>query len=181
MDSSIFRLSDRPDVVARLPQMAARSPIGALIDGNAFAKPLKSTIRDMGSVGMYASAGDYMKLLMALLRNDGTLLSKGSVAELSTLQVKDSAYLADDRNANFFEKIWPEGAKVKCNHGLGELVNMEDLRTGRKRGSIMCYRGDMIAWISPDMPRSVLKHLVLTDHWSGLTRKARCAASSARR
>jgi hypothetical protein len=69
---------------------------------------------------MYSSASDCMKLLMALLQNDGLLLSKENVADLSKSQVKDSAYLPDESNAHILGTIWPKRAKIKCSHSLGD-------------------------------------------------------------
>jgi hypothetical protein len=86
----------------------------------------------MGGGGMYTSARDYLKLLMAILRNDGTLLSKSSMAELLKPQVKDSECLVDERNTQMFAETWPKGGKVKRNHSLGGLVAMEDLSTGHR-------------------------------------------------
>jgi hypothetical protein len=50
---------------------------------------------------------------MVILRNDGTLLSKASIAELLKPQVKDNEYLADERNTQIFAQMWPRGGKVK--------------------------------------------------------------------
>jgi CubicO group peptidase (beta-lactamase class C family) len=142
---------------------------------------MKSAAKDMGGGGMYSSAGDYIKLLSALLRNDDTLLSKSSVSELLKPQVKDNAHLDHERNAHIFSNIWPNGAKVTCNHSLGGLVSMEDLSTGRKTGSVMWLGATAIVWVSQKYPRSVPKEPIPIHHGSGLTRKARCAASSAHR
>ena len=127
--------------------MVARNPSGTLVKSDAFIEPLKSVTRDMGGGGMHSSAGDYLKLLMALLRNDGTLLSNSSVAELLKPQVKDSEYLADERNASIFGDMWPDGKKVKCNHGLGGLVTEEDLSSGRRQGSMMWFGDSSIVWV----------------------------------
>lgn len=148
MNSSTFRLSEHPDIAARLPQVVARSPAGSLTNSNAFTEPMKSAAKDMGGGGMYSSAGDYIKLLSALLRNDDTLLSKSSVSELLKPQVKDNAHLDHERNAYIFSNIWPNGAKVTCNHSLGGLVSMEDLSTGRKTGSVMWLGATAIVWVS---------------------------------
>jgi methyl acetate hydrolase len=126
----------------------ARSPAGTLTNSNTFTEPMKSATKDIGGGGMYSTAGDYMKLLKALLQNDGTLLSKSSVSELLKPQVEDNAYLDHERNAYIFSNIWPNGAKANCNHGLGGLVNMEDLSTGRKTGSMMWLGATAIVWVS---------------------------------
>ena len=99
--------------------MAEHSPTGTLVDSNSFPEPPKYATRDMGGAGMYSSTSDYMRMLMALLRNDGKLISRGSVAELLNRHVKDNAYLADENNVHMFGDMWPIGAKVKCNHSLG--------------------------------------------------------------
>ena len=87
-DSTTFRVTDRPDIAARLPQMVARSLSGTLTESSAFTEPWIYVTRDMGGGGMYTSAGDYLRLLMAILRNDGTLLSKTSMAELLKPQLE---------------------------------------------------------------------------------------------
>ena len=61
--------------------MFVRSPSGTLAEGSPFTEPWKYVTRDMGGGGVYTSAEDYLKLPMAILRNDGTLLSKASIAE----------------------------------------------------------------------------------------------------
>src|ERR1700722_949735 len=98
----------------------------------------------MGGGGMYTSAGDYLKLLMAILRNDGTLLSKTSMTELLKPQVKGNEYLVDERNTQMFAEMWVKSEKVKCSHSLGGLVVMGDLSTGRKRGSLKWFGSSMI-------------------------------------
>ena len=147
MNSSTFRLSDRPDIEARLPIMASRSSTDTLVDSDVFTRPLKSATRHIGGTGMYSSASDFMKLLLAMLRNDGTLLSKESVAELLTPQVKNSSYMTDESNEQILGDIWPNGAKVQCNHSLGGVIAEEDLSSGRRKGSVMWFGGSMIVWV----------------------------------
>ena len=125
---------------------------------------------------MYTSAGDYLKLLMAILRNDG-ILSKTSMAELLKPQVKDSEYLVGERNTQMFTEVWPKGGKVKCNHSLGGLVVMEDLSTGRKRGSLMWFGSSMIVWVSRCAFPNMIKHQVVIALHSGWIPQARLAAS----
>ena len=151
MTSSTFRIADRPDVAARLPQMAARSPEGTLIKGDAeyFQKMSMGT----GGAGMYSSAEDYLKVLTALLRNDGKLLSKENVRELSRPQIKDPDYMAHDRNKPILGDVWPKGVEVQRNWGLGGLINMEDLPWGRKKGSLMWFGVGMMVCVS----RSIVK------------------------
>ena len=181
MDSTTFRVNDRPDVAARLPQMVARSPSGTLIESDTFTGPLKSVKRDIGGGGLHSSAEDYLKLLIALLRNDGTLLSKSSVADLLKPQVNDIEYLKDEHNARMFGDMWPSGGKVRCNHGLGGLVIVEDLSSGRKKGSMMWFGSSMIVWVRHHPLHAMLKRHLLIDFSSGSTRKVKCAASLARR
>lgn len=161
MDSTTFRVAGRPDIAARLPQMVVRSPSGTLTEIRPFTEPWKYVTRDMGGGGMYTSAGDYLKLLMAILRNDSTLLSKTSMAELLKPQVKDNEYLVDERNTQMFAQMWPKGGKVKCNHSLGGLVVVEDLSTGRKRGSLMWVGSTMIVWVSQCAFPNMIKHQVM--------------------
>lgn len=100
-------------------------------------EPLKSTTKDIGGTGMYSNTSDFMKLLITILRNDGTLLSKESVAELLLPQVKNSSYMPDESNEQILGDIWPNGAKIQYNHTLGGVITEEDLSSGRKKGSVM--------------------------------------------
>jgi len=55
-DSTTFRVTDCPDIVAQLRKMVARSPSGTSTESSAFTEPWKYVTRDMGG-GMYTSAG----------------------------------------------------------------------------------------------------------------------------
>jgi CubicO group peptidase (beta-lactamase class C family) len=179
MNPSTFRLSDRHDIEARLPIMASWSSTDTLGDGDVFTRPLKSATRHIGGTGMYLSASDFTKLLLAMLRNDGTLLSKENIAEPLTPQVKNSSYMADESKGQISGDIRSNGAKVQCNHSLGGVIAEEDLSSGPERlGNVVWKFHDCMG-----MPKSnpFLKPQVLINCLSGSTWKVKCAAFLARK
>jgi CubicO group peptidase (beta-lactamase class C family) len=81
MKSTTFRLRERPDISERRADISKRAEDGTLIPmiervvGN-------DTPDDRGGGGLHSSTGDYVKLLIALLKNDGTLMKPETVDAL---------------------------------------------------------------------------------------------------
>ncbi|KFY31518.1 hypothetical protein V493_01032, partial [Pseudogymnoascus sp. VKM F-4281 (FW-2241)] len=93
---------------------------------------------DCGGIGGYSIAPDYMKLLTALLHADAKLLKSSSIDEMFEPQLPDSKYLEQvlkvPEMRNILVGNFPEGLKV--NFGLGGMLNMEPLPSGRRKGSM---------------------------------------------
>ncbi len=144
MDSTTFRLRNRPEIGSRLSGLTVRLKSGELINMPApYPDPAP---RDMGGVGAYTSVSDYMKLLTSLLRDDEKILPKRSVAELFKPQLRDPSHLMAKCKPRIEAGVWPEG--VSLSHSLGGLVNMEAIPSGRRKGSMSWMGGMNLFWVS---------------------------------
>lgn len=105
----------------------------------------------MGGAGLFATAGDYSKLLGALLKDGGPILKKESVDELFTPQfatnsgslVALNATLVDSEESTNVWRAYPSLSStdrskydIEINHGLGGVVVLNDIPGRRKRGSL---------------------------------------------
>jgi len=117
--------------------MTTRLPSGELVPtaDRIWADPAQD---DCGGAGVYSSPSDYLKILTSLLCDDGKLLTSDSVDELFKLQLPDAKYLkevlADPESNRSMSGGLPFGTDV--NYGLGGLIIMEDIPTGRREGAI---------------------------------------------
>lgn len=157
MDSTTFRLRDRPDIKSRLSGLTVRLPTGELIDiPRLYPDPAPL---DMGGVGAYTSVSDYMKLLTSLLRNDEKLLAKRSVTELFKPQLSDAKHLMANKD-RIDAGIWPNG--VPLNHSLGGLANMDPFPSGRRKGSMSWMGGFNFFWVSEAASQCVHQLIVVS-------------------
>lgn len=78
MTSTSFRLQKRPDIMSKRADMSMRAANGTLIPS-----PTRffsdNSPDDHGGGGVYSCPSDYIKVLISLLKNDGTLLTPASV------------------------------------------------------------------------------------------------------
>jgi CubicO group peptidase (beta-lactamase class C family) len=81
MTSTTFNVHKRQDLAARKIDMSARLPTGQTV---ALPTPVYPSPADddLGGVGGYSTAPDYMKLLTSLLRKDGKLLKESTIDEM---------------------------------------------------------------------------------------------------
>ena len=156
MSSTTFRPATNPSVYSRLTSMALRTPSGLLVETKCGLDPSDADFKvDLGGGGMFSTASDYITFLSALLRNDSALnLPQELVDELFTQQLSEplrqsfQEEIASDRvkkllgrelvdNTHDIHADGKEG-KVVCQLGysLGGAINLEELKTGRKRGSV---------------------------------------------
>jgi hypothetical protein len=96
---------------------------------------------DFGGQGICCSPKDFIKLLGAVLKNDGTLLKQETVEAMFQPQLSDDKYLKA-RMANKFESDM-----LRCgvesdawNFGFGGILNMEDVE-GLCRKCTMTWGG----------------------------------------
>lgn len=145
MKSTTFRLEERPDIKSQRAEMTARLPSG--LGPNP--KPIFSdnTPDDHGGGGVYSSPGDYIKVLISILKNDGTLLKPsslellfepclppGSIAAFSKNRTTTyEAYRAGKFGSIVEQKVEPP---EELNFALGGQVTEHDWRGGRKAGSL---------------------------------------------
>lgn len=152
MSDTTFEPAKYPHLLSRLAGMSVRDHDGKLV-------PQKQTrvtspiggVRHAGGGGLAGTASDYIKVLISILKNDGKLLKQQSVNSMFTPQLRDPRHLQKmDANpeASGLAGIIPPGAKV--NFGLGGILNLEQLPTGRKAYA-MQWGGypNLFWWINP--------------------------------
>ena len=149
MTSTTFNMEARPDLKARKMDMTIRLPTGELspLPIPVYPSPAKD---DCGGVGAYSTAPDYMKLLTSLLRDDGKLLKSVTIEEMFKPQLPDPKYLEQTLQVPELHQIlagnFPKGLKV--DHGLGGMINMEPLPTGRCAGAMQWGGMPNLSWVS---------------------------------
>ncbi|RFU25797.1 hypothetical protein B7463_g10540, partial [Scytalidium lignicola] len=156
MKSTTFRLNERSDIVARRSDMTMREPKGTLIPSPTRFFP-EDTPDDQGGGGLYSSPADYVKILIALLKNDGTLLTPESIDTLFTPYL--SAAAADAlRGVRFTQNqeleaekdSWAMGgvvAPVDVNYALGGLIAERDEEGGRRAGTMSWGGLPNLSWV----------------------------------
>jgi CubicO group peptidase (beta-lactamase class C family) len=78
MTSTTFRLQTRPDIKSRRADMSMRAANGTIVPSPTRYFPENSP-DDHGGGGVYSCPADYIKILISLLKNDGTLLKPASI------------------------------------------------------------------------------------------------------
>jgi len=156
MTSTTFRLSERPDILARRTDMTMRDANGKLIPSPTRYFP-EDTADDQGGGGLYSTAGDYIKVLIALLKNDGTLLSPSGVDILFTpyLSPAAAASLKGVRTEQHLDlesekDSWAMGgvvAPVDVDYALGGLYAEYDSEGGRKAGTMSWGGLPNLSWV----------------------------------
>ena len=96
-------------------------------------------VNEAGGAGVFSCADDYSKLLSALLDDNGPLLKKDMIEELTRPQLSEAgiAALQEERERWVLPEI-PQGVTV--DHALGGLVTTSDIPNGRP-ASAMSWDG----------------------------------------
>lgn len=144
MTLTSFRPSKHPGVKERLVGRPFRTPDGKVIpeapDIGLF--PVKEPEDDYGGAGLHSCAQDYIKLVSALLVNDGKLLKPESVDELFRPQLQDNKYIQAVMNipeaAAFLAPSF--GTGVNWNYALGGAVAVDGVE-GRVDPGTMYWAG----------------------------------------
>jgi CubicO group peptidase (beta-lactamase class C family) len=145
MKSTTFRLQERPDIKNRRAEMTARLPSG--LGPNPRTIFPDNAPDDHGGGGVFSSPEDYIKVLISLLKNDGTLLKPastdllfepclppGSIAAFSKNRATAyQAYRAGNIGSKVEHKVEPP---AELNFALGGQLTEHDWRGGRKAGSM---------------------------------------------
>lgn len=133
------------------PQLLiAKDPDGKVVltDEKYFAGPVAD---EWGGVGAFATAPNYLKILKSICSDDGKLLKSTTVDEMFKPQLgKESQQtlqrLLAIKEINQLFGGLPDATIV--NFGLGSMLNMNELPSGRTKGSMM-WSGypNLIWWI----------------------------------
>lgn len=145
MDSTTFHLGERPDLKSRRADMSMRSASGSVSPSPT--RYFSDSATDAyGGGGVYSCAADYIKILISLLKDDGTLLKQSSIDQLFSpcLPPGPTKAFRENRTAAYqgyrASKIGPEKEMVvqpeEMNHALGGQVVEKDSPGGRKAGSM---------------------------------------------
>jgi CubicO group peptidase (beta-lactamase class C family) len=146
MNSTTFRLQERPDIKSRRADMSMRASSGAIGPSPTRFFPDDSP-DDHGGAGVFSAPGDYIKVLIAVLKNDGTLLKPATTDVLFSpcLSPASTKAFRENRAAGYQAyrsgKIGSEAVKrveppAEMNFALGGQVSEQGWRGGRAAGSL---------------------------------------------
>lgn len=149
MTSTTFNLHQSQDLAARKIEMSARLPTGQTV-------PLPTPVYpspaddDLGGLGGYSTAPDYMKLLTSLLRKDGKVLKESTIDEMFKPQLPNPKYMEDviaaPEQRQFLAGNMAPGSKL--DFGLSGMINVEPMKTGRQAGSMQWGGMPNLFWVS---------------------------------
>ena len=139
MGSTTFRPWLRPDLEAKLVELAWRSPDGTLNKGKVpFGYPAADCC---GGVGLYSTPADQAKLLSALLGGGAGIISKECIDEVMRPQTADPSHFISvvcGSGRAHLGQTWPEGSKG--DFGLSSSINAEDF-PGRRPANSANWQG----------------------------------------
>ncbi|PIA97884.1 Acyltransferase LovD [Cercospora beticola] len=141
MTATIFHLESSDSIRSRLVPMCTRTPEGNLIAGGfQLADP---AVDDLGGLGLYSSARDYLRLLQDLVQEKPLLLSSSMVEEMFTPQLPDgSSSLADMKR--FGPLLWGfymSDSEPLVNHGLGAIITTGNNATSGTPAGVLRWSG----------------------------------------
>ncbi|KAI0201402.1 beta-lactamase family protein [Astrocystis sublimbata] len=146
MNSTTFRPWSRPDLEAKLVELAWRRPDGGLIPGK---NPFGPAVDCCGGVGLFSTPRDQAKLLSALLKDGAGIMSKESLDILLSPQTEDPSHFLSvvcGTKRNFLGATWPVGSKG--DFGLSSSINAADF-PGRRAANSANWQGmpGVQAWL----------------------------------
>jgi len=178
MQSTTFQLDRRPDIRARMPTMTIRKEgTGELV---ASRKPIWADPDpdESGGAGLYSSVQDYMKVLTSLLKDDEKVLKKASVAEMFRPQLEDDRYIMALLDIPDYNRLLTGGLPggLRVNYGIGGLIILDEMPTGRKRGSMSWGGYPNLFWVCLTLLDTRPKHACRCAYcpFSGSTVKKVC-------
>lgn len=144
-----FAPKKHPNIMSKMTAMSIRSggvnPFGAAQDPNGKLEYTEDTIWNMDTPGCAGGAGgfgaplDYHKMLHSILANDSKLLHPSSIDEMFSPQLTDASRTAlmavmsiPEVNAQMDDL--PAG--IKLDYGLSGSLLLEDVKGGRRKGSM---------------------------------------------
>jgi CubicO group peptidase (beta-lactamase class C family) len=151
MTSTSFRLQERPDIKSRRADMSMRAADGSVEPSPTRYFP-EDCPDDHGGGGVYSCMADYIKLLIALLRNDGTLLKPATMDTLFAPCLSSAAAkrLQDDWSVTKQESEEDDiNIKVpaEVDYSLGGMVSRVDVYGGRSAGSMWWGGLPNLSWV----------------------------------
>lgn len=147
-----FHLKQREDLRQRLVDMSIRdrsSPRAVYTPDDGLGS--EDYISDSGGAGVYSSAPDYFKVVLAVLQNDERLLKKATVDEMFKPQLSEQSLASLTETLAKPEFGAPLGglpAQVKKNHSLAGMLPMDDLPGSWRKGTLTWGGMPNLTWVS---------------------------------
>ncbi|EME38773.1 beta lactamase like protein [Dothistroma septosporum NZE10] len=152
MDDTTFEPLKLPHLASRIAGMTVRSDDGKLIPQHetTTTSPLGG-VRHAGGSGLASTANDYIKVLISLLVSDGRLLKPETVEYMFQPHLKDPKHLRKmHANPEAFGLAGNIPPGLKVDFGLGGIMNLEKMPTGRSPGGLQ-WGGypNLFWWMNP--------------------------------
>jgi CubicO group peptidase (beta-lactamase class C family) len=150
IEDMTFFIDERDDMKKRMPPMSIRDEKSgkAVLRPKVHQEPPKDA---MGGGGINATPAEYLKALHAVLKNDGTLLTKETVDDMFRPHLSAESHQALMKvfsvpEAN--EKMGGIPNGTDWNWGLGGLLLMDDLEGWRRKGTLTWGGMPNLTWVS---------------------------------
>ena len=144
-----FFLAEREDLKRRMPAMSLRDDKSgkAVLRPRVVQEPPRHA---MGGGGIYAEPTEYLKVLQAVLRNEGTLLKRETVEEIFRPHLSQESQrvlmkVLSVPEVNLMMGGLPEGTEQ--NWGLGGLLIMNDVEGWRRKGTLTWGGMPNLTWV----------------------------------
>ena len=146
--SLTFRPLRRKDLMDRMCPGVQRQTDGKLKPEERAQFSVIEPVDDSGGHGLYGTAGDYVKVLESLLRDDGKLLDSSTADELFKPQLLDSEELQKTLNQTGPGSVMNGfgQTQLKLNYGLGGLVAVEGIPGSVGKGMLCWYGASSCFW-----------------------------------
>jgi CubicO group peptidase (beta-lactamase class C family) len=149
MDDTTFRYKTLPHVSHRSVATTTRAKDGSLTSGSAPVRaehPIES-----GGAGLFSTADDYGKFLHAFLAYK--LINRETMDQMFTPQLNDSQRQMLNLIAyGSPEMFTPEFSQhIELTHGLGGMMNLEDVPGKRRKGSLTWSGMANSRWVSKSL------------------------------
>ena len=140
--NTTFRPLQRQDLMEKMCPRVERQADGGLKMDSMEQFRVMEPVDDGGGGGLYTTAGDYVKVLESLLKDDGKLLKAAMLDELFKPQLPDNDELQRTLNQTGPGSVMNGYGKtqVKLNHGLGGLVAVDGVPGSVGKG-MLCWDG----------------------------------------
>jgi CubicO group peptidase (beta-lactamase class C family) len=157
MDSTSFNIKDRADILSRRADMSLRTADGAVVPSPT--RFFSDNAPDHhGGGGIFSSPGDYVKLLISVLKNDGALLRPSTMDVLFAPCLPPDAITELRNNRRTQYKAFRESkvgstAALKViqpeemNYAPGGQISEKEWLGGRKAGSMSWGGLPNLSWV----------------------------------
>ncbi|KIW37031.1 uncharacterized protein PV06_10664 [Exophiala oligosperma] len=149
MTSTGFRIAENDRIRNNLCPTTKRELTGELAPSAPYNH--QNPVDDLGGGGLYSSAADYIKLLISLLKNDGTLLKPETTKMMFEPQLADPRHLLVHTQNPKTGGMFRNGVDSESwNFGLGGILTTAEVPGVCKKGT-MSWGGlpNLFWWIDP--------------------------------